>query len=394
MASGACPKRAPTIQALVRLGAYADLVYRRSGDVVTADRAFVNFLASLPPRVDELIVFGRLDPGPGSFPYALPSERVRFVPLPHYPNVRNLRGVAGALRGSLTTFRRELQELDVVWLFGPHPVSLAFARSARRAGVPIVLGVRQDFPEYIRSRAAWAVPGAHALERAWRHLAQRAPAIVVGDDLAAKYAGGAPVLSTAFSLIHSHQIANADIAHARVWEGAIRILTVGRLSPEKNPLLLADVVAQLDERFTLEVVGEGPLADALAARAAALGVAHRLTLAGYVANGPELWMRYRRAHAFLHVSFTEGVPQVLFEAQAAGLPIVATDVGGVRAAVKDSALLVPPDDAAAAAAALRRLAEDPAERMGLIDASLDNARRETLEVQLGRVADFLDQQFG
>lgn len=380
---------------LVRLGAYADLVYRRDGDAVSADRAFVNFVAALPPRVDELVLFGRLDPEPGRFPYELPPERVRFVPLPHYANVRDLPGVARAMRGSLDTFRRELAGLDAVWLFGPHPVSLAFARAARRAGVPVVLGVRQDFPEYVRSRAAWALPGAHALERAWRRLARRAPAIVVGEDLAAKYAGGAPVLSTGFSLIRSDEIASRDQALARDWDASeLRLLTVGRLSPEKNPLLLADVVAQLDPRFTLEVVGEGPLRAALEARAAALGVSDRVLLTGYVANGPALWMRYRRAHAFLHVSFTEGVPQVLFEAQAAGLPVVATDVGGVRAAVEGSALLVPPDDADAAAAAVERLRDDADERVRLIEASLENARRETLEAQLDRVAAFLAQQAG
>ena len=52
---------------------------------------------------------------------------------------------------------------------------------------------------------------------------------------------------------------------------------------------------------------------------------------------------------FLHVSWTEGVPQVLFEAFAAGLPVVATDVGGVAQAVDGAALLVAPGDALAAA---------------------------------------------
>ena len=47
---------------------------------------------------------------------------------------------------------------------------------------------------------------------------------------------------------------------------------------------------------------------------------------------------YRSAHVLLHVSWTEGLPQVLFEAFAAGLPVVATDVGGVAEAAGDGAL--------------------------------------------------------
>lgn len=377
----------------MRLGVYADLVYRRDGDRVSADRAFVNFVASLPPRVEELVLFGRLDPEPGAFPYVLPED-VRFVALPHYPSARDLPAVARTLRASVSTFRSELQRLDAVWLFGPHPVALAFARVARAAGVPVVLGVRQDFPAYVRSRARWATPGAHALERAWRGVARRAPAIVVGDELARHYARGAPVLSTGFSLIRADEIAAEAEAHARDWSGGLNLLTVGRLSPEKNPLLLPDIVARIDERWRLAVVGDGPLRDAVMRRARGLGVADRITLSGYVPNGPALRARYRDAHAFLHVSFTEGVPQVLFEAQAGGLPVVATDVGGVRSAVEGSAALVPVNDAAAAATELERLRNDEEHRHALARAGLANARRETLDAQLDRVAEFLAQQFG
>jgi len=377
----------------VRLGVYADLVYRRDGQQLSADRAFVNFVAALSSRVDELVLFGRLDPIPGTYPYTLPAG-VRFVALPHYPNVRALPAVARAARASVATFAREAAELDGVWLFGPHPLALAFARAARRRGIPVALGVRQDFPAYIASRARWAVPGAHVLERAWVRLAQRAPAVVVGDALAERYGHGAPVLSTGFSLIRDDEIAPLDAALARSWDGELRLLSVGRLSPEKNPLLLPEVLALLDDRWRLEVVGEGPLRDAVAQRAAELGVAERFELAGYVPNGAALWERYRTAHAFLHVSFTEGIPQVLFEAQAAGLPTIATDVGGVRAAVGESADLVPPDDARAAAAAVERLRTDVEHREQLVRVGRANARRETLDAQLDRVASFLAQQLG
>ena len=66
-----------------------------------------------------------------------------------------------------------------------------------------------------------------------------------------------------------------------------------------------------------------------------------------------LWERYRRSHVLVHVSHTEGVPQVLLEAFAARLPVVATSVGGVAEVVRDLGWLVPVDDADAAARALR-----------------------------------------
>ena len=68
--------------------------------------------------------------------------------------------------------------------------------------------------------------------------------------------------------------------------------------------------------------------DALADRLRDLGVAAHADLRRLVPL-EDLRRSYLADHAFLHVSWTEGVPQVLFEAFAAGLPVVATDVGGV-----------------------------------------------------------------
>ncbi|MBA2358518.1 MAG: glycosyltransferase [Actinobacteria bacterium] len=385
----------PPTPARLRLGVYADLRYRRLGDRISTDFAFVEFLAGLVPRVEELVVFGRLDPEPGMEPYALP-EGARFVALPHYPKVTALRSVARSLHGARRAFRGELGRLDAVWLFGPHPLSFAFARLARLHGTPVFLGVRQDFPRYVESRLPgrswqWAVPVAKGLELAFRRLARSAPAVVVGEELGRSYRqSGARVLVTGFSLVRVDHLAPLEEALARPWDGDLRLLWVGRIDPEKDPVLLPDVLAALEPRWHLTLVGVGRLAEAVARRARALGVRGRIDFAGYVPNGPELRARYGRSHALVNVSVTEGVPQVLFEAHAAGVPVVATDVGGVRAALRDGelGLVVPPRDAAAVAAALTRLAEDAALRERLVVAGLEHARRETLDVQLDRILAF------
>lgn len=340
----------------MRLGVYSDLRYWADGDTLSTNRAFIRFVTSLPPRVDEVVVFGRLAPEPGRAPYALPREGVRLVPLPWYPRVTALGGVVRAFRASAQIFAAELERLDAVWIFGPHPLALPFAAIARRHGTPLFLGVRQDYPAYIGNRLpgrgwVWAVPLAHGLERAFRLLARRAPTVTLGEELARSYAGGsAPVLSTGFSLVRRAELVSREEALAKPWDGELRLLSVGRLDPEKNPLLLADVLARLrsrTERWRLTVAGDGPMREALGERFAALGLEGVVELPGEVPNGPELWELYRRSHAFLHVSLTEGLPQVLFEAQAAGLPIVATAVGGVASALRggETGLLMPPEDA-------------------------------------------------
>jgi glycosyltransferase involved in cell wall biosynthesis len=107
--------------------------------------------------------------------------------------------------------------------------------------------------------------------------------------------------------------------------------------------------------------------------------------------GPELYGLYRDAHAFVHVSWTEGVPGVVSDALACGLPTIATDVGGVRGAVGDgeAALLVPPGDEDALTRAVLQLDDDPQLRRRLAEAGLEISRRNSLEATAGRVADFI-----
>lgn len=389
----------------VRVGVYADLTYRRDGGSISTDRAFILFVKRLAPSLGELVLFGRLAPGRGRAEYVIGDDGIRFVALPHYASLASVSAVARSIRSAVRAFARELDGLNAVWLFGPHPLALTFARVARRRGIPVFLGVRQDLPAYVRNQLpsrwwAWAIPVAHVLEFSFRAVSRTTPTVVVGEDLGRKYGrGGAPLLVAGFSLVTENELRPLGEALAQSWDGELRILTVGRLDAEKNPLLLPGILAELrrrDPRWRLAIAGVGGLRDAVLNRAHELGVADELELLGYVENGERLWSEYRGSHVFLHVSLTEGLPQVLVEAAAMGLPIVATDVGGVRAALGNGSrgLLVPPDDAAAAAAALGRLRDDAPLRRQLIERGLEHAATETLEAQLGRVADFFYANVG
>ena len=382
----------------MRLGVYTDMLFRRDGDAISTRRAFVRFVAALAPYVEEVVIFGRLDPEPGRFPYELPREGVRFVALPHYARGTDVGGVVRAARRSCAIVGGELRRLDALWVFGPHPLAVLLAAVALARRTRVFLGVRQDYPRYIAGRLPnrrwlWAVPAARALDGCFRLLARRAPTVALGGQLGRRYAGGAPVLVTGFSLVPRAEVVQRPVALARSWDGERIVLSVGRLDAEKNPLLLADVIAGLrarDERWRLVVAGDGPLRGALEARLQALGVNGAAQLRGEVPNGPGLWELYRSSTAFLHVSLTEGLPQVLYEAQAAGLPVVATAVGGVPDALGggSAGLLVAPDDAAACVAALQRLAADRPLRERLIAAGLDAVADDTLEAQLERLAAF------
>jgi glycosyltransferase involved in cell wall biosynthesis len=377
----------------MRVAVYTDYTYRRRGARVFAERAFALFLVALAQQLDRVVIVGKIDPGPGPTHYELPSE-IEFVELPYFSSLTEPVSAVRAMVGSLSSFWRVLGDVDGVWLLGPHPLAIAFAVLAMIRGRSVTLGVRQDFPRYVRARhpqRRWVWATGDVLEAVWRGLARRAGVVVVGPDLATRYPG-ARTLELTVSLVSDQDIVTEDRPADTYSEHELRVLSVGRLEEEKNPLLLADVMAHLsatDRPWRMLVCGEGPLEADLRRRLTELGVADRVDLLGYVPHDRGLRELYRSSHALLHVSWTEGLPQVLFEAFAARLPVVATAVGGVPAAAGDAAILIGPGDAGEASAALQRLAGDSKLRRRLTAAGADRVRSRTLDAEAARVARFL-----
>lgn len=378
----------------MRLAVYTDYEYRVQGDRRYGQRAFVVFLEALREHVDRLVLVGRLDPSPGVSHYPL-SDDTELVGLPHYESLAHFGGVVRSLVVSLGRFWRLLGEVDAVWVLGPYPHSVALAVLAILRRRRLVLGVRQDMPAYVRSRRPekrWMHLGADLLEAIWKLLARRHPVVVVGPDLARKYGHARRLLTIAVSLVQERDLVDAADVRDRSYDGEPTVLTVGRIDAEKNPLLLAEILDRLragGRRWRMIVCGEGPLLPQLRSRFAELDLLDHVDLRGYVPFHAGLLELYKSSGAFLHVSWTEGFPQVLVEAYASCLPVVATEVGGVPAAAEGAALLIPPGDAAAAADALEKIASDADLRAALVEAGAERAREGTLEAVSARVAGFL-----
>ena len=371
---------------------YTDYAYHRVDGSAYAERAFALFIAELARKVDRLIVVGRLHPGGGTARY--PLEPAELVALPFYPSLANPLSALRGMLGSLRRFWRTLDDVDAVWLLGPHPLAFAFALLAAIRRRRVILGVRQEFESYVRSRhpgrrafaaAAWI------LERGFRVLARVFPVIVVGPQLARDYAASRDVLEIAVSLIRPDEVVESTQEATRDYGATLKVLSVGRLDREKNPLALADVLAILsegDRDWRLIVCGEGPLRRSLSERLERMGIADRAELVGYVPHA-RLRELYRSSHALLQVSWTEGLPQVLFEAFAAGTPTVATDVGGIADASGDAVVLVPPGDTEAAAERLEALVADRDLRGRVVAAGIELARARNLVTETDRVRDFV-----
>ncbi len=170
------------------------------------------------------------------------------------------------------------------------------------------------------------------------------------------------------------------------------VLAVGRLSSEKGHTDLLEAVARLaDAPLQLVLVGDGPERQRLERRIQRLRFGGRVILAGHRADVRPF---YAAATAFALPSHSEGSPNVVLEAMAAGVPVAATHVGGVPEIVEHerTGLLVPPRDPDAMAAALRRLLTGPEERCTFAAAARrDIEARYTPEAYRRSMAAFYEQ---
>jgi len=208
--------------------------------------------------------------------------------------------------------------------------------------------------------------------------------------LADKFAApDARVLVVNESWLHETQIQVHDRAAPR---RPATVLFVGRLVARKRANLLLSAIARFKaegEDLRCVLVGDGPARPALERQARDLRIGERVTFSGWLGLlTPEMLRAYDDADILCLPSFAEGLPLVVVEAMGRGAAVVATAVSGTPEAVEHerSGLLVPRDDLDALTAAIARLLRDQGLWRRCVDGGYAVARRNTFEIQRGRLA--------
>jgi glycogen synthase len=164
-----------------------------------------------------------------------------------------------------------------------------------------------------------------------------------------------------------------------------RVAYIGRIARQKDVGTLVEAFGRVGEQACLLIVGDGP--DRQAAQRQAMPLAGRVHFAGFL---PHARIAAVLRHSDLLVLATryEELPSVLVEGMAAGLPVVASRVGGIPALVDHdvNGLLVPPGDAAALAAAITRVLTEPGTAARLSAAARRTAGRYAWPTLARRVA--------
>jgi len=232
--------------------------------------------------------------------------------------------------------------------------------ASRLTGVPLVATVHEKnyYPDRFRRRVAYRVVGSFAGQM-----------VAVSEDLKQFLAERIRIPLDRIRVVPNGIPCHKDPPHQRA--AALRaalgldplsqvVGTVGRLVPKKGYKYLIDGGIQVAQRFPgviFLVVGRGELRDELEGQARRLGIAPRFRLLGHREDVSDI---LSLCDIFVLPSLSEGMPLALLEAMAAGVPAVATRVGGVTEVLEDgkSGFLVPPGDSQALARGIISLLED------------------------------------
>jgi len=332
--------------------------YRRGG----SEQRVRDFVAALSDHEHVVVVGDDSDTQLAAGHLGVPVEREpNLVRAPRFD--RDVR----AVRSLTARLRRDPVDLVVTHQSKAGVVGRVAARLA--GGIPAVhsLSMASFGPGYGRAESTMF----QTVERALAPLTTRY--VVVGADLARRFEV-AGVASRKLVIVRSAATLPAPRPAAvpsvpGVPAGRPEVLCVGALEHRKNPLdlvpLLARVREQIPDAF-LGVAGEGPLAEDLEKAVADAGLAADVALLDFVKPvEPLLW----RADALVLLSNAEGLPQVLIQAAAAGLPFVTYDVDGGREVVALGAVgqVVPLNAVDQAAAALVRILAAPGSRHRRVD---------------------------
>lgn len=274
-------------------------------------------------------------------------------------------------RAGVAAARRLLAEgfdFDVIDAHYFYPDGVAAAMMARQLRKPLVITARGSdinligtlaIPRRLMLRAAQSADAcvgvSRALVESMQHMGMAAEKTRVmrnGIDLKR-------------FITHPQAAAQDAIGH----HGQPLLLSVGNLVPGKGHALCIDALKLLlDTRpeAQLVIVGAGPERDRLLAHAQAVGVQHRVHLAGQVPN-EQLAFWYSAADCLLLASSREGWPNVLLESMACGTPVVATAVGGVPEVISTPAagVLVQQRSAMGLAEAVQKLLRQAPDRLAV-----------------------------
>lgn len=320
---------------------FSDFIYERKGNSYFTDDSYLIFLNQVSSHFKKKTYLGRIgqhELKEKSFKISLDDED--FVELPYYSSLKKLHCLnIFKLFRLFQNIRRAVKKSDVLWIAWPHPISLLILLFQIGKRKRVVLNVRCDLARLVKIR----------YKGFFRFLALRF--IGFGNTLLSLFFKDVVVLTTGTELQdmytklvpQTYAIKNTIISRKDIFRpdrkiiGPINLLSVGRLEPEKGIEYLLEAIPLVREKceVNLCVIGDGQNKNELTTLSKKLGIADAVKFHGHIPFGEELLHHYKRSDIFILPSLSEGLPRVVNEVRAFGLPIISTDVGGLKSELTD-----------------------------------------------------------
>jgi glycosyltransferase involved in cell wall biosynthesis len=392
----------------VKLGIVYHMPFWRAADgtLREIEGSFARYVDSLAPYFDEISLCVPVLSEPRGEGTPIRAHNVTLAPLPNFDGPVQFYPRLPIMLPRIVRFVRDV---DLVHCRVPTPAAvLAFtcSRVFRRHQFLLVVGdlraLLPTMPYRGLKRLLWrAYTEFEELNIQW--MANHALTFANGEALTVKHSReGRSVIRTQTTTIDANAIGSREDTCAGP---RVRLLTVSRIDPRKGLRVLPEAVARLAEagcEASVDIIGPVVGAPGEEERAAITSlaeewaVADRVSLIGAVPLD-QLLPRYRAYDVFVLPTLPgEGIPRVLLEAMAAGLPVVTSRVSGIPSLITHdvNGLLVDAPSAPAVAEAVMRIVGDAALRRRLIAAGYATARAHTLQSQAARMMQDVSVRLG
>lgn len=297
------------------------------------------------------------------------------VPFAFYPELRVSWPSYNRIKSTLSKFQPHL-----IYLATPISIGAAGLRYARKNGIPIVSTYHTNFPQYLQYYHLDSLQGAIWRYLRWFHsfcCINFCPSRETIEQLQNHGIDNLMLCNNGIDCTSfSSELRSEDLRKQYVPDGETLLLYVSRVAPEKDLDVLIGAVKLLnnyESAFKLLVVGDGPLRKPLQEQGL-----RNVIFTGYK-TGHDLQAIYASSDIFVFPSRTETFGNVILEAMASGLPVVASYTGGVKESLVDgfNGLTFAPGDEKAMAACIIKLMLDDRLRRKLAQNAVNFARERT-----------------
>ena len=376
------------------------------GRACTEHPAIGRYVEELARQASQVVVLAPERTDLGSITYVVQSDNVIVSPLPSYRNIQQFW--FQALKYYFIFFRAA-PKWDILTIRMPTHLGFPAFLAAAWNNKPVFLVVVGENLPYSK---LWGYPllkqwianlDARLQDALMDFMAGHCLTFTNGEDLFRKLCRPGRHVH----LMRSSTIRAADIALPEkdtCQHSPYQVLTVGTIAPRKGTSLIPQVIASLNERDISVEWSYIGAPDGNSGEQEMRLTMERATDLGVLSNlkflGPMEWdllnTFYRKCDLFVLPTYMEGVPRVILEAQAAGLPVISTSVGGIPQAVNNGkdGLLVTPGRSDEIVFAIEKVIQNPELRQQLIRNGIDSARKATIDVQTSQMFDVIQEHFG